>query len=261
MYYDITKQTIIKPSNRNFHLHCHNNYEIYMFLEGDAKYVVEENTYNLEPYDMIIIRKHEMHRIYHNSSTKYSRYVLSVSPEFFREEGCEVYETAFTDFSHVTGNKISADTVRTSGLYNAFLRLEKYSDAFLNVNTPIVKSVITEILYLINTASFSSADTSNSRIKDVIAYINNRYTENISLDELEKIFYVSKYHLCRAFKHATGLTVHGYITGKRLMRACELKADGKSLGDASALAGFSCYSAFYRAYVQRFGTSPKAISS
>ena len=36
-----------------------------------------------EQYDMIIIRKHEMHRVFHNSSTMYRRFVLNVSPEFF----------------------------------------------------------------------------------------------------------------------------------------------------------------------------------
>ena len=56
-----------------FKLHVHNDYEIFMFLEGDAKYVVEENTHALKPDDIIVIRKHQMHRIYHNSDKKYRR--------------------------------------------------------------------------------------------------------------------------------------------------------------------------------------------
>ena len=68
--YDATELIMENPSNVNFQLHNHDSYEIYMFLEGDAKYIVEGNTYSLEPCDMIIIRKHEMHRVFHNSSTK-----------------------------------------------------------------------------------------------------------------------------------------------------------------------------------------------
>ena len=77
------------------------------------------------------------------------------------------------------------------------------------------------------------------------------------LDELERIFFISKYHLCHIFKQATGLTVHGYITDKRLTYAYELYGEGKNLSDAAALAGFSCYSAFYRAYTKKYGMPPK----
>lgn len=258
MYYAISKSVEEHPSNDYFFLHNHEHYEIYMFLEGDSKYVVEENTYSLEPDDIIVIRKHEMHRVYHNSSKCYRRYVLTIFPEFFAQNQCPEYERCFTDFSMGTGNKISAELVRSSGLYNAFLRLEKYSDNFRNNQSPIIQATLIEILYLLNTITvFSAADVLKSPIKSVITYINNHYTENINLDELEKNFYISKYHLCRLFKHATGLTVHGYIISKRLIRACELRDEGVSLGDAASLAGFSSYSAFYRAYLHQYGFSPK----
>ena len=45
------------PSNSNYQLHRHEEYEIYMFLEGDSKYVVEDKTYPLKPDDIIIIKK------------------------------------------------------------------------------------------------------------------------------------------------------------------------------------------------------------
>lgn len=71
------------PSNEHFYLHTHSAYEIFFFLEGDAKYIVEEKQYDLAPGDIIIIRKNEMHRIFHNSNKKYRRIVIMVTPEFF----------------------------------------------------------------------------------------------------------------------------------------------------------------------------------
>lgn len=258
MYYRLMKSEDLTPSNDYFALHSHEHYEIYMFLEGDATYVVEEKSYSLEPNDIIVIRKHEMHRIYHNSPSKYRRCVLWVFPEFFTQNGCGGYERAFTDFSPGSGNKISADLVRSCGLYDAFKRLEKYTEDFSATDTPIEKAIVTEILYLINTVTdFSASDALKSPVKRVITYINNHYTECISLEELEKLFFISRYHLCRMFRRATGLTVHGYITNKRLNHACELRASGLSLSEAAELAGFSTYSAFYRAYISRYGESPK----
>ena len=44
---NITTLTLEKPTNDSFHLHNHDDYEIYLFLEGDTKYIIEGVTYNL----------------------------------------------------------------------------------------------------------------------------------------------------------------------------------------------------------------------
>lgn len=260
IYYSIGESCLEKPSNVNFHLHNHDDYEIFIFLEGDAKYVVEEKNYTLEPWDIIILRKHEMHRIYHNSVTKYRRIVLNVSPEFFKEYHCTDYEAQFIKAPAGTDNKIDAATVRSSGLYDAFIRYKKYSEDYvLDVGTPILVATLIEILYLINKiAGFSASDITNSPMKSVLLYLNNRYTEDISLDLLAEKFYMSKYHLCRAFRRATGLTVHEYIRRKRLTRVRELRSDGKSITEAAMEVGFHDYSSFYRAYLKEYGNPPKA---
>lgn len=236
-YYQISESRTEAPSNSHFQLHTHDDYEIYMFLEGDTKYIVEEKIYSLTPGDVIVIRKHEMHRAFHNTQSPYHRFVLMVSPEFFQQNHCPEYEAQFIN----TGidNKISAESVRSGGLYDAFLRLKKYSRDFTLTDTPAIRSVIVEILYLINNIrSFEVSDVSHKQLKPVIAFLNSHYTENISLDELEKQFFVSKYHLCRLFHQNTGLTIHQYLTRKRLTLASEIINTGKSLSEAAALSGF-----------------------
>ena len=135
-------------SNSNYHLHCHSEYEIFMFIEGDSKYVVEDKNYSLEPYDVIIIRKHEMHRVFHNDSSRYHSLVFFVYPEFFHTNGCEEYEQAFFDYGK--DNKIDSSTVFSSGLQDAIDRLTKYSNDFSKTDSAIVKSILIEILHIIN---------------------------------------------------------------------------------------------------------------
>lgn len=256
--YTISETITDHPSSKKFYLHNHDDYEILLFLNGDARYVVEERTYSLEPYDIIIIRKHEMHRIYHHSDTLYRRYILMISPQFFQNNGCPEYEAQFLNASSDVGNKISGDVVRSSGLYDAFLRYKKYSENFtIDRNTPVLKSILTEILYLINqTTGFQVSDLSGSPINPVISYLNSSYTEDITLDQLEEQFFLSKYYLCRMFRKATGLTIHEYLRHKRLTRVRELKKEGKSIGEAAQLSGFRDYSSFYRAYMKEYGMPP-----
>lgn len=243
-----------------FKLHVHNNYEIFMFLQGNSSYVIEENVYDLKPYDIIVIRKNQMHRVHHNSPSVYHRIVLNVAPEFFSTYGCTEYEEQFIDPYSEIGNKIDAETVKNNGIYDAFMRMSDYTDNFKNLDSPIARAGVMEILYLINSIkSYSKSETENSQLKKVISHINKNFSQPITLDMLEKKFFISKYHLCHIFPQATGMTVHQYITKKRLTLAKDLLKSGVSVNDAAKKSGFNNYSSFYRAFTNEYGYPPKLI--
>lgn len=245
-------------SNEKFFLHDHDSYEILLFLEGDSKFVIEGKEYFLESGDIIIVRKHEMHRVYHNSNAKYHRIILMVEPEFFINNNCLDYETQFTNSKMGIANRIKSDYVRACGLYDTFMRLKKYSGNYTQTEEPVVDALVMMILYLINqVGQFSSSDGHDSHVEQVISYINNHYTEDIDLEILSTIFFISPNYLCRIFRKSTGLTVHHYIRRKRLSKVRELRTNGKSISDAAMLSGFRDYSSFYRTYKKLMGCSPK----
>lgn len=257
--YWIDDMWVETPNNNHFFLHAHDNYEILLFLEGDTKFIVEENTYDLEPYDVIITKKNQLHRAYHNSQTYYKRIVLNILPVFFQENMCSEYEKIFYTFSGETGNKIDAKAVKNSGLYDVLMRIKRYSQNYQNTYSPIVRAGIIEVLFLLNNIQIPSEPaTQNIAISNVITYLNNHYTEEISLDILADMFYISKYHLCHVFHQVTGLTVHQYLTKKRLLFAKELlNTEDTRISQIYEKAGFQTYSSFYRAYINEFGISPK----
>lgn len=256
--YNVGETIEESTSNDKFQLHNHDSYEILFFLEGDSRFVIEEKTYFLQPGDIIIVRKHEMHRVYHNSNSRYHRMILMIHPGFFESHNCADYEAQFSNVQTGIGNRINADYVHSSGLYDAFMRLKKYSGDFTLKNEPVVDAIVMEILYLINhIGRFSTSDIHDSQVKQVISYINNHYTEDIDLQTLENEFFISKYYLCKIFRKATGLTIHDYICRKRLTKVRELRSEGKSISDAAMLSGFSDYSSFYRANKKITGLAPK----
>jgi len=245
--------------NTKFALHTHDGYEIMLFLDVNAKFVVEDRVYLLEPYDMIVIRRNELHCFYRHVPAPYRRVILGVDKSFFADNHCLEYESIFWDTSTNIDNKIPAKIVKSSGLLDAFMRYQKYSkDYTLPLNTPVLKSIIVEILYLMNNCSeFAESDHVKGSMKSVIIYINDHYWKDITLDDLCKKFYISKPYLCKAFQKSTGLTINSYIRKKRLGKVKELKAQGLSISDAAVQAGFRNYTAFYRAYKNEFGKSPK----
>lgn len=246
------------PTYEKFRTHTHKCYEIYLLLEGDVKFVVENKTYSLEPYDVVIAKKHELHNISFVKATPYHRIVLQVWPDFFQENNCPEYEAFFLNSSPTSDNKIPAKVVRSSGLYDAFKKYKKYSNNYQLKQTPILNAIVTEILYLINnTSQFATPDYSNTPVADIIVYLNKHYTEDISMELLQKKFFLSKNYLCKIFKNTTGLTIFEYIRKKRLALVQDLTNDGMSMTVASKMAGFHDYSSFYRAYNKEYGLSPR----
>lgn len=250
-----------KPDNshEHFQLHTHEYYELYLYFKGDAKMIIEGVSYNLEPYDMVIIGKSEFHQVFHNSASPYHRITLQISPDFFTINNCELYEEQFAHISTASGHKIPGNIVRSSGLYDAFMRYKKYSNDYQNrYDYPVTNAIIVEIIHIISRLSLHrTSEYLHSSLQPLITYLNQHYTEEITLDMLQDKFFISKYHLCRTFKKYTGLTLHDYLQKKRLVHARELKSQGISLTDVATMSGFRDYSSFYRAYQKEYNTSPK----
>ena len=88
-----------------------------------------------------------------------------------------------------------------------------------------------------------------------VAY--NHLEQDISLEDLAKTFYVSKFHIAHLFKENTGIAIHQYIMKKRLAACQDAILGNISISRAYLMFGFKDYSSFYRAFKKEFGISPK----
>ena len=90
-----------------------------------------------------------------------------------------------------------------------------------------------------------------------IEYINSNIKENLTVDGICEYTHMSKYHFCRSFKKATGLTVMNYILNTRITLAKNLLANENiSVGEISSLCGFSNISVFCRAFKDNTSMTP-----
>ena len=83
--------------------------------------------------------------------------------------------------------------------------------------------------------------------------------KELSLDLLAKEFFVSKYHIAHVFKDHLGMSIHQYITKKRLALCREALLGHQKIAETIASFGFKDYSSFYRAFKKQYGISPKAF--
>ena len=256
--FDISHKITVQSKTEYVELHTHDGYEFFLYIAGDSEYFVEGNYYKLEPFDAIVISRNEMHRVLHWSNTVYERVVISIDRDFFKETGCEEYEAIFMSREFEGNNKIPSKEVKESGLYDIIKAILKYSDDGKNQDKPVVRAAVIEFLYVLNDIkNFKRSENADSRITNIISYINENYSKNLTVDALAEKFFLSKNHLCRIFKKSTGYTLHYYINHKRLLAVRDLCREGMAIGEACTACGFSNYSSFYRFYVKENGSAPK----
>ena len=94
-------------------------------------------------------------------------------------------------------------------------------------------------------------------IDEVFRYIHDHLTEELTLEQLEQQFFVSRHHLIRQFKRRCGMTIHQYIVKTRLDLCRTYIEQGYSITEVYRMGGFGGYNHFFRAFKQEYGMTPK----
>ena len=240
--------------------HYHTFHKIIEFLGGESGYGVEGKQYLLQPGDLVLVPQGCIHRPEAEPNAPYERRILYLSPEFLRRAGgsCDLatcFDRAREEFRFVVH---PADG--TGGAQLAALEHAEREDAF--GRELLAQSLLFQFLIGLNRAmaddllQYAKPAAYDRKIESILRYLSEHLTEPVSIDDLAARFFVSKYHMMRQFRAQTGYTIHGYLTGKRLMFARAMIAAGTPILQASEESGFGDYSAFLRAYRKQFGAAP-----
>lgn len=111
---------------------------------------------------------------------------------------------------------------------------------------------IVDLLTLVCTESAEQNAAStvlDDKLKNIIGYLDEHYTENISLDELSERFFISKYYLSREFKKEFGTTIVQYLLTKKITNAKELlRYSNSSIEEIAQLCGIGDASYFNKVF-------------
>ncbi|MBB6671834.1 AraC family transcriptional regulator [Cohnella nanjingensis] len=240
-------------------LHCHTFYEVFYFIAGEVSYLVEGRRYVPEPHSLLLIAPNVFHGVKIESDIPYERISLHFVPDFLAAEHRAVLLSPFHAARETAGIYYTSE-----GHGGMFAFFEQLMDARLadpSVRTLSLRvrleALLSQILMRSLSRKGASGDAAASRtITRLLDYLNAHIAEPITLDELSAKFYVSKHHLNKMFKRATGTTVGHYVIHKRVVMAQNLMLQGQSAGAAAAAVGFRDYSAFYRAFKSITGHAP-----
>lgn len=125
-----------------------------------------------------------------------------------------------------------------------------------------VMALLLSIIRLNQTGVAIKPVTSHNRcledILGVVKYIEEHYQEDLHIEDLVKLSYMSETHFRRKFNEYMNITPADYINLLRVKKACELmRTSDCSISSAGIQAGFQTDSAFIRNFRKFVGVTPR----
>ena len=244
----------LNPSPEQFHNHLHDTYEILYVSRGRGRYIIEGNTYEIRPGSLIFVSPYVYHSVEIDPAAPYERYIINFAPS----QTAEISRLQ-ESFDMKEGSLFYTAASVSPSLPAVFEKIEQLGGVPKAHQAAYAQIILSEILILLSTADTTKAEESEALGARVIKYLNTHIERDMTLDKIAGHFFVSKYYLCRAFKRHNGISIHGYITQKRVMYAKQLMESGETASGAAYRVGFGDYSAFYRACLKVTGRSPLSM--
>lgn len=89
------------------------------------------------------------------------------------------------------------------------------------------------------------------------SFLEDHLADNVRLDDLAKLAFVSRFHFARCFRSSTGETPMAYLRRLRIERAKQLLTSGnRPIADIAVEVGFYDQSHFTRQFKRVVGTTP-----
>lgn len=272
---EYTKKGYLNSEFRLFHLtdketreveyHYHDFDKITIFIKGQVNYMIEGKSYELKPYDIVLVKHNDIHRLTVDNSQIYERIIVYISPNFMNAYKSDDYDLSFCfqKAEEENSNVLRIPSLEKSSLFRSITRLEhSFSDN--GYAAGLYRQVLfLEFMIHLNRAArknrleFIDTDNCNAKIIDILHYINENLSSELNIDFIAEHFYISKYYMMRLFKQETGYTIGNYISSKRLLFAKELILSGIPVTQACFDCGYKDYSTFSRAYKGLFKESPR----
>lgn len=260
-YYSDTRPLTVRP-------HVHPYYEFYFFVEGDASYAIKKQTLPLQFGDFVIVPPGvHHHAIIHSNARPYRRFVFWVSAGYIQQIAAYCPSLAFIEqelSSRQPTYLFHNDRIAFNSILRHIIQLleelhgSSYGrDDFVGLHSIALLMAVCRIMH--DQLHPKAIQPELDLYRKLLDYIENHLDENITLDSLAALFFVSKYHIAHTFKAHIGLSVHQYILKQRLSAARNAILLNEPISKVYAHYGFNDYPGFFRAFRKEFGVSPNAF--
>lgn len=234
-------------------LHSHPHYEIYFLNKGSRLFFLNNSLKRINAPDIVVIPPCVMHK---TEGDAFERFNINVSEKYLDDFEKHV-------LSKIALKHLKPDQKQAEEILNVMNRLcsidrsSKYGEK--NFHT-----IFSYLIVLLNgTMNFSEENTHLDKpvvppvLLNMIDYITENYANQITLESLSEMFFISKGTIFYNFKRYANDSPIDFVINVRIAKAKEfLLTTNLSINEISEKCGFSSSNYFGLIFKQKVGLAP-----
>lgn len=245
--------------------HTHEYFQIYYIAKGSLTHYIGDKSSKLHQSDMFIIPPGIVHYISPEPNTVF--YSFSFMPDFFGDINQKHKLVSLFIFNLLAEKDVLPKvSIGSEDVFFIESIMERMLNEFNCKNFGFSEIIYSCAVLLVSALARNYFEKNtlpeyfeNSKqfVMHCIEYIENNFTEKITLDEISKRSAMSKNSFCELFYKLTGYSFNAYLNICRIKKATEYIKDGYKITAIYGLCGYTDFSTFYRNFKKIMGISPK----
>lgn len=229
---------------------AHKAYELLYVYEGTMEVALPSGTYSLQPHDVILFRSNPA-KISINEGTSYLTAVFEIN----QRKALHILNHTF----HCTSElqqilwKLLIESMESS----------YYTRTLMTCYLQETLLLLMQFYEAINHKALISDNRSdrNDLLSEILAYMNKRITEPLTIEEICHEFYISRSSLQALFKTHLNTSPKNYLLNIKLQKSKELIRDNQyTISEIAYRLGFSSIHYFSRLFKKYFNITPSAYA-
>ncbi len=250
-------KTLDNPSNHVLHI---NNYvEIYFFIKGKHKYIVENSLYELSRGDIIIINPLEVHKALPLCETEYERFYFLVDTHALDA----MANAPLRAILEKPTGKENLLALPEGAREDVITKLYQISACFDGKQEELrAFGLFLEILHEISRGMGKSKmdapipSSAPTLLENILSYIAENLTSLQSVSDIATHLGVTPQYLSVYFSKHIGTPLKTYVQARKIALAKDLLDKGADVTEACFGCGFNECSYFIRVFKKYVGVTP-----
>ncbi len=245
--------------------HWHEAFQYCLVTEGSVDFLLPNRSYRVTKGNGIFINLQQVHLCKGTTSETSAYFCIDIPPAFIcGDEHSRIYLKYLAPIMEQPTSQALIISKHSPGPLQILNALQEIQSLLRNAPDFLELDILTKVLniwkytfQMLNIPT-NSDFTDNNRIKIIIQYLQQHYSDKITLDDVALHLALSRSECCRFFKKVTGQTMFSYLNSLRIHKSMDLlKNTEMGIAEIADAAGFCSQSYFTDCFKKMNKITPK----